>query len=193
VSDDSAPEPSSPEPDPEPSPLRRTLDFFVFAPVGLALTAIEDLPGLVTKGRNLVENEISNARVVGKFVVDRGVREITQRVSGRIDHDDVVDDADVPVDATAAESEDVAEDLTPSPAAPKPTPDPADGAAVERALADYDTLSASQVVRRLESLGPDELRAVHRHEASHRNRRTILNRTSQLLGDGGSTPLTAAE
>ena len=43
----------------------------------------------------------------------------------------------------------------------------------------YDTLSASQVVRRLESLGPDELRAVHRYEASHRNRRTILNRAHQ--------------
>jgi hypothetical protein len=77
--------------------------------------------------------------------------------------------------------------------APRPAPDPADGVLVEQALADYDTLSASQVVRRLESLGPDVLRAVHRHEASHRNRRTILNRTSQLLGDSGSTPVTAAE
>ena len=52
---------------------------------------------------------------------------------------------------------------------------------VDAALAGYDTLSASQVVRRLESLGPDELRAVCRHEASHRNRRTILNRAQQLL------------
>jgi hypothetical protein len=56
---------------------------------------------------------------------------------------------------------------------------------VEQALAGYDTLSASQVVRRLESLGADQLRAVHRHEASHRNRRTILNRTSQLLDEAG--------
>ncbi len=44
------------------------------------------------------------------------------------------------------------------------------------------------MVRRLESLGPDELRAVHRHEASHRNRRTILNRTNQLLGEGRQQP-----
>jgi hypothetical protein len=55
---------------------------------------------------------------------------------------------------------------------------------VRRALADYDTLSASQVVRRLESLGQDELRAVQRYEASHRNRRTILNRAGQLLDSG---------
>jgi hypothetical protein len=59
-------------------------------------------------------------------------------------------------------------------------------AVVRRALADYDTLSASQVVRRLESLGEDELRAVQRYEASHRNRRTILNRAGQLLDSGAA-------
>ena len=41
-------------------------------------------------------------------------------------------------------------------------------------------------MRRLESLGPDELRAVQRYEASHRNRRTILNRAGQLLDEGPS-------
>ena len=56
------------------------------------------------------------------------------------------------------------------------------------ALADYDTLSASQVVRRLESLGPDQLRAVQRYEASTRNRRTILNRAGQLLDEAQSGP-----
>jgi hypothetical protein len=55
---------------------------------------------------------------------------------------------------------------------------------VGSALSDYDTLSASQVVRRLESLAPDELRAVQRYEAATRNRRTILNRASQLLEEG---------
>ena len=59
---------------------------------------------------------------------------------------------------------------------PKPVPDPFAEATVQRALADYDTLSASQVVRRLENLGKEELGAVRRYEASHRNRRTILNR-----------------
>ena len=53
------------------------------------------------------------------------------------------------------------------------------------ALAGDDTLSASQVVRRLESLEPDVLRAVQRHESSHRNRRTILNRAQQLLEGAG--------
>ena len=68
----------------------------------------------------------------------------------------------------------------------RPAPDRAAAEIVERALADYDTLSASQVVRRLESLGPEQLRAVQRYEASTRNRRTILNRAGQLLEEGPS-------
>jgi len=62
-------------------------------------------------------------------------------------------------------------------------------AIVGGALADYDTLSASQVVRRLESLGPEELDAVRRYEGSTRNRRTILNRAGQLLDGQSSDPI----
>jgi hypothetical protein len=160
-------------------PLRRVLDVFVFAPVGLALTALEDLPGLVTKGRERVETEISNARVVGEFVVQQGQREISERLGQLLNRSTP--------ESAPAEAPDAPPDETPAPtttaaaAAPKPEADPADAIIVEQALDGYDTLSASQVVRRLESLGPEELRAVHRYEASHRNRRTILNRTQQLL------------
>jgi hypothetical protein len=176
------------EPAAEESVLSRTLDVLFFAPVGVALTIVEDLPGLIAKGRQRVETEISNARVVGKFVVDQGQREVVQRVDALLGHDHPAPGA------AAAPDADEGPVVEPAPVAaplPRPAPDPADGAVVEQALAGYDTLSASQVVRRLESLGPDELRAVHRHEASHRSRRTILNRTSQLLGDGGAAPASA--
>jgi hypothetical protein len=177
----------------ETNPVRRTLDLLIFAPVGVALTVVEDLPALIAKGRQRMETQIRNARVVGQFVVDQGQKDLTQKV-GRLLHGSVTSSA---ADQSAEEGHVAATAATapaPPPApppAPKPTPDPADGALVERALAGYDTLSASQVVRRLESLGPDELRAVHRHEASHRNRRTILNRTQQLL-DGAPAGGTAA-
>jgi hypothetical protein len=175
-------------------PLRRTLDVCVFAPVGLAVTVVEDLPDLVVKGRRRVELELSNARIVGRFVVTQKQREMserledmlrdgTERVSpadGGVDDDE---DVDVDVGATAATA---TSPSPPPPAPPTPAPDPAAAAIVGGALADYDTLSASQVVRRLESLGPDELHAVQRYEASHRNRRTILNRASQLLDEGPS-------
>ena len=65
-----------------------------------------------------------------------------------------------------------------------PLPTPPTRRTLGAALADYDTLSASQVVRRLEGLGPEELRAVQRYESATRHRRTILNRASQLLEEG---------
>jgi hypothetical protein len=166
------------EPD-EKSPLRRTLDLCLFAPVGVAMTVVEDLPELISKGRQRVELGLGNARVVGQFVVDRSQR----KVSGRLEDllSSMEQERRAPAEGDAAPPP--APPAEPPPP-PKPAPDPAAAAIVGGALADYDTLSASQVVRRLPSLGPDELRAVHRYEASHRNRRTILNRASQLL-DGG--------
>jgi hypothetical protein len=165
----------------EPTPLHRVLELLVFAPVGLALTVAEDLPGLIDKGRNRFESDVNNARVVGQFVVTHGQREVVGRL-GKLFHRDAADSAtatDAPDATPAGGDADATESTTPPD--PKPAADPADGIIVEHALAGYDTLSASQVVRRLESLGPDELRAIGRYEASHRNRRTILNRAGQIL------------
>ena len=148
---------------------------------------------------------------MGRFVVTRGQRQLSDRLGSVLhgmDDDDVggsgvggsgvggsrvgggsVDLGDRGAgDSSSGQPWGAGRERTTSPPRPEPSrqspPDPAATAIVERALADYDTLSASQVVRRLESLGPDELRAVHRYEASTRNRRTILNRASQLLEEG---------
>jgi hypothetical protein len=47
----------------------------------------------------------------------------------------------------------------------------------------FDTLSASQVVQRLDGLNRTELVSVRAYEASTRGRRTILNRVDQLLDE----------
>ncbi|MGA2306184.1 MAG: hypothetical protein ABSH29_18670 [Acidimicrobiales bacterium] len=154
--------------------MRRALDLFVFAPVGVALTMAEDLPALIVKGRQRFESDVRNARLVGKFVVTHGQRDVVGRVSRLLYGGALEPPAPAPATAAPASAK-------PASGSPKPAADPADAITVDAALAGYDTLSASQVVRRLESLGPDELRAVCRHEASHRNRRTILNRAQQLL------------
>jgi hypothetical protein len=179
----------------ERGPLRKTLDVCVFAPVGMAVTLAEELPEFVDKGRQRVQLQLGNAMVVGRFVVTRGQRKLSDRL------DEVLHGMNEDLAAGTAGSQDGRapghdrsdnrdrdrvtsyrpESPLVTPAAP---PDPAAAAIVEGALADYDTLSASQVVRRLESLGPDELHAVQRYEASTRNRRTILNRASQLLEEG---------
>jgi hypothetical protein len=48
-------------------------------------------------------------------------------------------------------------------------------------ITDYDSLSASQVVSRLQGLSTGELEAVRAYEAGTRGRKTILNRVQQLL------------
>jgi hypothetical protein len=149
----------------------------VFAPVGAVLTVVEDLPEIVAKGRRRVETDIRNARFVGEWVVMKGRREVARRV-GRLLH---TEPATPGAHTGPTGVPDPAATPLTAPASSRPDADPADGALVERALAGYDTLSAAQVVRRLESLGSDELRAVQRYEASHRHRRTILNRAGQLL------------
>jgi hypothetical protein len=56
-----------------------------------------------------------------------------------------------------------------------------DSPAVETlAITDYDSLSASQVVTRLDGLEPDELEAVRAYETTHRGRKTILNKVAQI-------------
>jgi hypothetical protein len=64
------------------SALENALDVFVYAPLGLALTAIEELPKLAEKGRAQVEGQITIARVVGKFAVAQGRRQLERRLGG---------------------------------------------------------------------------------------------------------------
>ena len=51
------------------------------------------------------------------------------------------------------------------------------------AIPGFDTLSASQVVQRLDGLSRSELVAVRAYETSTRGRRTILSRVDQLLDE----------
>jgi hypothetical protein len=159
------------------NPLRRTLDVCLFAPVGVAVTVAEDLPDLIARGRRRVELQLGNARVVGRFVVNRSQREVSHRL------DDLFGNG-AGAATGGTEEQETATETPPD----RPPPDAAAEAIVAGALADYDTLSASQVVRRLESLGPVQLRAVQRYEASTRNRRTILNRAGQLLEERPTWP-----
>lgn len=174
------------------SPLRRTLDLCVFAPVGAAVSLAEELPGLIEKGRRRVELQLGNAHVVGRFVVHKGQRDLAGRINEILNNgveaaraSEAAERATEPT-VPAAPSIPVARRRSEIVTAPKAEPDPRAEATVRRSLSDYDTLSASQVVRRLDGLGQEELRAVQRYEASHRNRRTILNRASQLLDTGSS-------
>jgi hypothetical protein len=72
----------------------------------------------------------------------------------------------------------------PTPAPSSPEPETAADLTVpevdELPIPDYDELSASQVVERLEGLDAGALEAVRRYEAAHRGRNTILGKIAQL-------------
>ena len=159
------------------TPKDRILDLLVYGPAGLALTAAEEFPKLVEKGRHRVEGQLHTARLVGQFAVQMGRSQIEQTVGG------LLPGAAQPAAPPAASR---------APAPPEAHEAPATGVTTARSpngtmasdvlgIPGYDSLSASQVVQRLGGLSAGELDAIREHELAHRHRRTILNRVEQLL------------
>ena len=191
-----------------PRPLDAALDLLVFAPVGLALTAAEELPKLAAKGRQRVHTRFAMAKVVGEFAVNQGRRTLGSRLSaavpptnpfarqawtppsppapapaGPVGHRNGSPTSDSATDITTNGSAvSVAEspEPTPSATAAGSTSSAPSPSAGDLAIPGYDSLSASQVVQRLAGLSRDERAAVGAYESAHRGRRTILNRIEQL-------------
>lgn len=172
----------------------RALDLLVYLPAGALLTAMEDVPDTVAKGRARVDQELRNAKVVGRFAVDFGWRQVKDQIewltgdrAAPVGGGPEGDGDDQPAHAprTSARRAQGARHEPHRVAAARPAAPPRDPE-VDRAIPDYDVLAASQVVRRLDGLGHEELRAVVRHERATRGRRTILHRAEQLLAGPGA-------
>ena len=150
-------------------------DFVVFAPYGFALEARRLYPELVARGRR----QVLFTRTVGKFAVRRGQARLDDLVatgvglvSAFLPHSDQAEPASAQDDVEP----EVAADLAVVPDLPvEPGP-----AADHLAIPDYDSLSAFQVMPRLEALDASDLDAVRQYEESTRGRRTILNKIAQL-------------
>jgi hypothetical protein len=175
--------------DDEKTPLDHAVDqaadIFVYAPIGLFFEGPTLLPKLAEQGRV----HARNARLFGQFAVRHGEAEVRRRL-GELEQQ-----------ATGLlRLVGLVPDLESSPSGP-PQPAPTSVVAVEPsasvsgnghvvpspdvdelAITDYDSLSASQVVTRLEGLTVGELEAVRAYEAAHRGRKTILNKVAQLQG-----------
>ena len=149
--------------------VEEILDYALYAPLGLALTVVEDLPELVSKGRARIGGQLTVARFVGRLAVGRARRRLDAALAPRETSDQVIE----------------------APAHVAPTPPPHDvperprrqaapPGAESLGIPGYDTLAASQVVARLAGLSPVEREAVRRYEEANRRRRTILTRIAQL-------------
>jgi hypothetical protein len=164
-------------------------DLFVFAPIGLFFEGPSLLPKLAEQGRV----HARNARLFGQFAVRHGEAELRRRVGDFGQQAEGVmrmfgllpeDEPPAPgrqehaggAGATSVEARISGNGHGSAPA------EPAGRAVGELAIPDYDSLSASQVVTRLDGLTPAELEAVRTYESANRGRKTILNKVAQLQG-----------
>lgn len=162
--------------------VSRVADAVVYAPLGLALDGRRLLPDLADRGRR----QVQFTRVVGKYAVRRGEARAHQTwedaqglVMGLLNIAGFRPEADDPEAGDPVSDPEAAE--APDGAGLHVVPDPApraDGS--DLAIPGYDTLSAFQVMPRLEGLGADELEAVRAYERASRGRQTILNKIAQL-------------
>src|SRR5438874_13548300 len=60
--------------------VEQALDLLVYAPVGLAVTAAEELPKLIEKGRQRVTGQLTMARMMGEYAVNEGQKRAEQFV-----------------------------------------------------------------------------------------------------------------
>ena len=173
---------TEPVPAGERSPFERALELLLYAPLGLVSTAREELPRLIDKGRREAGGQVGTARVVGEFAVNKGQQEagrLLRQVAERLADLGLVPDprprpAPPPETAPPPPAEPAAAAADPPVEAP---PAPANGTL---AIPGYDSLSAPQVVQRLDGLSAAELEAVRAYEAGTRGRKTILSRIAQL-------------
>jgi hypothetical protein len=106
------------------SPAERALDLFVYAPLGLALSARDLLPDLVEKGRNQLTGQVSSARFVGQFAVKQGSKQANKaferaRASAEATLAERLESAGV---ETGARNGTAADGARPPATPPRPTP-----------------------------------------------------------------------
>jgi hypothetical protein len=174
----------------EKRPLDQALELFVYAPLGFALAARDELPKLVEKGRATLDPQLAMARMIGEFAVTHGQKEAEKAVRQATELLGDVLGRPTPPPAPAAPTSASAPGPVPAPPraprAPKAATNGSGPKADHLAIPGYDALAASQVVQRLAGLSAEELEAVRAYEEATRHRKTILTRVSQLQAEATS-------
>lgn len=191
-------------------PVERAVELFVYAPVGVAMYLRDTVPTFVnlfvSRGRSEVKKyskdarkQVTQAKSMGEFAVGFGGPKLRRKVEegvsaarksaetvlanlGSVDGEVAITDHDAPQRPPAGPK---ATDRAASSSNHSSASRAASGAAStngDLVIPDYDELSASQVVERLEGLPREELEAVRTYEAANRGRRTILFKIEQLAG-----------
>jgi len=143
------------------------VDLLVYAPVGIALEALDNLPKYVERGKS----QVTLGRFVAKTVAKRGstmAEGVGERVLNEV--------GQVIVDIFGI---DLSPDEQPPPSKPaaKAT---VEALADDLPIAEYDSQAAAQVVKMLAQLSAEEREEIASYEAAGRGRVTILRKIEQL-------------
>ncbi|MFL6241889.1 MAG: hypothetical protein ACJ73V_02545 [Acidimicrobiia bacterium] len=187
----------------------RAIDLLVYAPVGVALYLRDTVPTFVNlfvsrgraelgQRRQQAQGQVQQAKAMGEFAVNFGgpkIREHVEKgiamarksaeavIGGDADESEfprATEDAPAPVRRAPSEPAAAPSASAASPPAGESTSASTAPKAATLGIPDYDELSASQVVERLDGLQAGELDAVRSYEEAHRSRRTILYKIEQL-------------
>ena len=176
--------------------VQRAKEILVYAPVGFAMylrdTAPSFLKVFVARGRaefdqkkKSVGDQIGQVRDTGAATAEETAPQMLRLVTDGLSRVKETAEGALAVLGTFGGDDGA---FPPGPrraperaAEPKPAASAtATATAPDLAIADYDALSASQVVDRLEGLNPAELDAIRAHEVANRGRATILGKIEQL-------------
>lgn len=136
-----------------------------------------ELPGLMPRAIERARGQVKLAQALGRFVLEHSPLGDLPSLQPTGEEPDPV-----PPTPRPSDGDDTDRTAVETPA-PEPVPEEPQGPVVpvdRLALPDYDSLSASQVIPRLQGLEPTELEDVRRYEVAGRSRRTILNKIAQL-------------
>ncbi|MGI9621943.1 MAG: hypothetical protein ACR2PK_03830 [Acidimicrobiales bacterium] len=152
-------------------------DALIYAPIGLFLDGQELTPDLAKRGK---QHAVA-ARQIGELAVKSLLRKVEESQSPDSDPEDLsAEKGAEPTSDKAApassDDDDRDNDVGDGTEQAEPTSE-------HLGIPDYDLLAASQVVKRLDALSPEELEAIRVYESATRDRRTILHKITRLQGD----------
>lgn len=168
----------------------RLLDVLVYAPAGLLISVAEEFPRLAELGRQKLGVQVSSARAIGQFAVRAGCNRIGADAASRRPREATgAADASAGLRSVSPITGEASVGTVPTKKAAARVRNPRSASlagvpdAGALAIPGYDTLSASQVVQRLDGLSRVQLDTVRTYEVGTRGRRTIIGRLDQLLAE----------
>lgn len=150
------------------NPADQLVDMLVYAPVGLALEAVDNLPKYIQRGKS----QVTLGRFVARAAAKKGTSTI-ESLGERVLHEA----GQVLVDLFGIDLSPDSDDTT---ADETVVPRPASSTDSDLPIPEYDSQAAAQIVKLLSQLTAEERDAIEKHERSGRNRVTILRKIEQL-------------